>query len=55
MGFIVHFRNQVKWIWKFDEQDYPIDGVDEVVRRNNFANVAPFGQMMYVKILTLII
>ncbi|CAN4113311.1 unnamed protein product [Withania somnifera] len=23
-------KNQVKWIWKFDEQDYPIDNVDEI-------------------------
>lgn len=23
-------KSQVKWIWKFDEQDYPIDNVDEI-------------------------
>ncbi|XP_055822981.1 uncharacterized protein LOC129891596 [Solanum dulcamara] len=23
-------KNQVRWIWTFDEQDYPIDGVDEI-------------------------
>ncbi|KAG5593843.1 hypothetical protein AABB24_032381 [Solanum stoloniferum] len=23
-------KNQVRWIWKFDELDYPIDGVDEI-------------------------
>lgn len=53
-GLIVHFRNQVRWIWKFDELDYPIDGIDEVVRPNSFANAAPFCRMMYVKILTIV-
>ncbi|XP_059301944.1 uncharacterized protein LOC132053863 [Lycium ferocissimum] len=23
-------QNQVRWIWMFDEQEYPIDGVDEI-------------------------
>ncbi|XP_010323226.2 uncharacterized protein [Solanum lycopersicum] len=23
-------KNQVRWIWKFDELDYPIDGIDEI-------------------------
>ncbi|XP_059286722.1 uncharacterized protein LOC132602885 [Lycium barbarum] len=23
-------QNQVRWIWTFDEQEYPIDGVDEI-------------------------